>query len=200
FGGSRRGRRLDFGEAGQRMIMSRTPFRISFAGGGTDVESFFCEEPGAVVNTAIDKYMYVNVHPYFEDRILLKYSKTELVKRVSQIKHPLMREALRLAGIKGGIEIVNLLKTGSAYYAPGAGAAEMAEAILKDKRRVLPCCAYCDKEYNIGGYFVGVPVILGAHGVEKIIELQLNQEENQLLQNSVDHVKKLAAQVDALGS
>ena len=101
---------------------------------------------------------------------------------------------------KGGIEIVNLLKTGSAYYAPGAGAAEMAEAILKDKRRVLPCCAYCDEEYNIGGYFVGVPVILGANGVEKVIELQLNKEENQLLQNSIEHVKKLAAQVDALGS
>jgi len=101
---------------------------------------------------------------------------------------------------KGGIEIVNLLKTGSAYYAPGAGAAEMAEAILKDKRRVLPCCAYCDKEYNIGGYFVGVPIILGAKGVEKVIELQLTQEENQLLQNSIEHVKKLAAQVDALGS
>ena len=99
---------------------------------------------------------------------------------------------------KGGIEIVNLLKTGSAYYAPGAGTAEMAEAILKDKRRVLPCCAYCDNEYNIGGFFVGVPIILGANGVEKIIELQLNQEEKQLLQNSVDHVKKLSAQVDAL--
>ncbi len=89
------------------MIISRTPFRISFAGGGTDLESFYREEPGAVVSTAIDKYMYVNAHPYFEDRILLKYSRTELVKRVSQIKHPLMREAIRLAKIKGGIEIAS---------------------------------------------------------------------------------------------
>ena len=89
------------------MIISRTPFRISFAGGGTDLESFYREEAGAVVSTAIDKYMYVNVHPYFEDRILLKYSRTELVKRVSQIKHPLMREAIRLSKIKGGIEIAS---------------------------------------------------------------------------------------------
>ncbi|PCI40752.1 MAG: GHMP kinase [Elusimicrobia bacterium] len=89
------------------MIISRTPFRISFAGGGTDLESFYGEEPGAVVSTAIDKYMYVSVHPYFEDRILLKYSRTELVKRVSQIKHPLMRESIRLAKIHGGIEIAS---------------------------------------------------------------------------------------------
>lgn len=89
------------------MIISRTPFRISFAGGGTDLRSFYREEPGAVVSTAIDKYMFVSVHPYFEDRILLKYSRTELVKRISQIKHPLMREALRLAKIKAGIEIAS---------------------------------------------------------------------------------------------
>lgn len=100
---------------------------------------------------------------------------------------------------KGGIEIVNLLKTGSAYYAPGAGAAEMAEAILKDKRRILPCCVYCDKEYGIGGYFVGVPVILGANGVEQVVELQLNADEKQLLDASVDHVKQLIAQVDEIG-
>lgn len=100
---------------------------------------------------------------------------------------------------KGGIEIVNLLKTGSAYYAPGAGAAEMAEAILKDKRRILPCCVRCDKEYGIGGFFVGVPVILGENGIEKIIELQLNSEEKQLLDASVDHVKQLISQVDEIG-
>lgn len=99
---------------------------------------------------------------------------------------------------KGGIEIVNLLKTGSAYYAPGAGAAEMVEAIIKDKNRVLPCCAYCDKEYGIGGYYVGVPIIMGSNGVEKIIELQLNSDEKSLLDESVDHVKNLVAQVDEL--
>ena len=99
---------------------------------------------------------------------------------------------------KGGIEIVNLLKTGSAYYAPAAGAAEMVEAILKDKRRVLPCCAYCDKEYGVGGHFVGVPVVLGANGVEKVIELELNEDERRLFDNSVEHVKELAAKIDAM--
>jgi len=99
---------------------------------------------------------------------------------------------------KGGIEIVNLLKTGSAYYAPGAGAAEMVEAIIKDKNRVLPCCAYCDKEYGIGGFYVGVPIIMGSNGVEKVIELQLNSDEKNLLDESVEHVKKLVSQVDEL--
>ncbi len=96
---------------------------------------------------------------------------------------------------KGGIEIVNLLKTGSAYYAPAAGAAEMAEAIVKDKRRVLPCCAYCDQEYGVGGAFVGVPVVLGANGVEKVIELQLTADEKKLFDASVGHVKELVAKV-----
>ena len=99
---------------------------------------------------------------------------------------------------KGGIEIVNLLKTGSAYYAPSAGAVEMAEAILKDKRRVLPCCAYCDAEYSVGGAFVGVPVVLGAKGIEKIIELKLTNDEKTLLADSVAHVKELTRQVDQL--
>ncbi|MCK5271434.1 MAG: malate dehydrogenase [Sedimentisphaerales bacterium] len=97
---------------------------------------------------------------------------------------------------KGGIEIVNLLKTGSAYYAPAAAAAEMAEAILKDKKRLLPCCAWCDKEYGVGGGFVGVPVILGSEGVERIIELELTEQEKQLFDTSVAHVKELTEQVD----
>ena len=99
---------------------------------------------------------------------------------------------------KGGIEIVNLLKTGSAYYAPSAGAVEMAEAIVKDKRRVLPCCAYCDKEYGVGGAFVGVPVVLGANGVEKVIELKLTDDERTLFDASVRHVKELVARIDGI--
>ncbi|MBN1765749.1 MAG: malate dehydrogenase [Sedimentisphaerales bacterium] len=99
---------------------------------------------------------------------------------------------------KGGIEIVNLLKTGSAYYAPSAAAAQMAEAIIKDKKRILPCCAWCRQEYGVGGAFVGVPVILGAAGVEKVIELKLTDQEKQLLDASVAHVKELTAQVDTI--
>jgi len=96
----------------------------------------------------------------------------------------------------GGAEIVNLLKTGSAYYAPSAAAVQMAEAIIRDKKRVLPCAAYCDKEYGVGGYFVGVPAKLGAAGVEQIIEAKLTPEEKQLFSASVEHVKQLVAQVN----
>jgi malate dehydrogenase len=92
---------------------------------------------------------------------------------------------------KGGGEIVNLLKTGSAYYAPSAAVVEMVEAILKDKKKILPCAAYLEGEYGIHGLFVGVPVKLGAGGVEKIIEIQLTAEENAALQKSAASVKEL---------
>jgi len=97
----------------------------------------------------------------------------------------------------GGIEIVNLLGS-SAYYAPAAGTIRMADAILKDKKIISCCCAYCKSEYNVGGYFVGVPAILGKAGVEKIIELELNEDERSLFKKSLDHVKELAAKVDKL--
>jgi malate dehydrogenase len=98
---------------------------------------------------------------------------------------------------KGGIEVVNLLGH-SAYYAPAAGAVQMAEAILKDKRIVLSCCAYCGSEYDAGGYFVGVPAVLGGNGVEKVIELDLDPTEQALFRKSLDHVKQLTAKVDEL--
>ncbi len=94
---------------------------------------------------------------------------------------------------QGGAEIVNLLKTGSAYYAPAAAAAQMVDAIVHDKKRVIPCSAYCDKEYGVGGYYVGVPVILGAKGVERIVELELNPQESVDFQKSVEAVKGLVA-------
>ncbi|MFO7459101.1 MAG: malate dehydrogenase [Desulfatiglandales bacterium] len=102
----------------------------------------------------------------------------------------------RLAAIEkrtreGGAEIVGLLKTGSAYYAPASGAVEMTEAILKDKKKILPCAAYLEGEYGIKDLFVGVPVKLGARGVEGIIEIKLNQEEQKALQHSAQAVKTL---------
>ena len=90
-----------------------------------------------------------------------------------------------------GTEIVGLLKSGSAYYSPAAAAVEMAEAILKDKKRLLPCSTYLEGEYGIQGYYLGVPVILGSGGVEKVIEVELNEEEKKALQKSLDHVKAL---------
>ena len=92
----------------------------------------------------------------------------------------------------GGAEIVGLLKTGSAFYAPASSAIEMAEAYLKDKKRVLPCAAYVDGAYGIDGLYVGVPVVLGAGGVEKVVEITLNADEQTMLDHSIAAVKTLA--------
>jgi malate dehydrogenase len=91
----------------------------------------------------------------------------------------------------GGAEIVKYLKTGSAYYAPSSAVAEMAEAILKDKKKILPCAVYLEGEYGIKGLFVGVPVKLGARGIEQIIEIKLTAEEQAALNKSADAVKEL---------
>ncbi len=93
----------------------------------------------------------------------------------------------------GGAEIVALLKTGSAYYAPAAATTQMVEAIVRDKKRLVPCAAYCDRQYGVGGYYVGVPVILGAGGVERIIELRLTDDEEAAFRHSVESVKGLVA-------
>lgn len=92
----------------------------------------------------------------------------------------------------GGGELVKLMGT-SAYYAPAAATVRMAEAIIRDKKRILPCAAYCDSEYGVGGYFVGVPCVLGAGGVEKIIEVEFTPEERDMFTTSVDHVKETVA-------
>jgi len=97
----------------------------------------------------------------------------------------------------GGAEIVKYLKTGSAYYAPSAAAVEMAESILKDKKKVLPCAAYLEGEYGINGLYVGVPVKLGARGIEKIYEIKLTEDESAKLHKSAASVKEL---VDVLSS
>ncbi|MCH8053216.1 MAG: malate dehydrogenase [Planctomycetes bacterium] len=90
----------------------------------------------------------------------------------------------------GGGEIVKLMGT-SAYYAPAAGTIQMVEAIVRDKKRILPCAAFCDSEYGVGGYFVGVPCVLGTGGVEKIIEVEFDKAERALFDSSVSHVKEL---------
>jgi D-glycero-alpha-D-manno-heptose-7-phosphate kinase len=91
------------------MIISRTPFRISFVGGGSDMETFYSRHQGAVLSTSIDKYMYISSHRYFhKDQIQVKYSSTETVNDLNKLKHPLLREALRKSGITGGIEISSI--------------------------------------------------------------------------------------------
>ena len=91
----------------------------------------------------------------------------------------------------GGAEIVGLLKTGSAFYAPASSAIEMATAYLKDQKRLLPCAAYVDGQYGLDGMYVGVPVIIGENGVERIVEIKLNDEEQTMFNNSVAAVKTL---------
>jgi malate dehydrogenase len=93
----------------------------------------------------------------------------------------------------GGAEIVKYLKTGSAYYAPSAATVEMVEAILKDKKKILPCAAYLQGEYGIDGYYIGVPCKLGAAGLEKIIEIKLTADEDAALKKSAEAVKELCA-------
>ena len=99
---------------------------------------------------------------------------------------------------KGGAEIVSLLKTGSAFYAPGASVVKMIEAILQDKRRILPCTAYLEGEYGWSGIFFGVPVMMGIHGIEKVIELNMTEEEKAALDKSAQDVKKTCDEIDAI--
>jgi malate dehydrogenase len=114
---------------------------------------------------------------------------TDLVKLgwTTQEKLDAMVERTR----KGGGEIVNLLKTGSAFYAPAASAIAMAESYLRDKRRVLPCAAYLDGEYGVSGMYVGVPIVIGANGVERVLEVEFNGDEKAMFDKSVGAVKTL---------
>jgi malate dehydrogenase len=97
-----------------------------------------------------------------------------------------------------GGEVVGLLKTGSAFVSPALSALEMAESILRDKKRVLACACYLEGEYGVSGVYVGVPCILGAGGVEKVIEIELDAEERKLFDASLDHVRKLVAEIGKL--
>jgi malate dehydrogenase len=114
---------------------------------------------------------------------------------ITELMSPERIDALATRTRNGGAEIVELLKTGSAYYAPASAAVEMAESILKDKRKILPCAAYLEGEYGISGLFVGVPVKLGKNGIEQIISLRLTADEKKALDKSAAAVQEL---VDAM--
>jgi malate dehydrogenase len=142
-----------------------------------------------------------NVHSFVlgghgDDMVpLARYSTVAGIPLPELIPHDKL-EAIITRTRKGGAEIVNLLKTGSAYYAPSAAVAEMVEAILKDKKKILPCAAYLEGEYGITGLFVGVPVKLGARGIEQIIEIKLTPDEKAALDKSAASVREL---VNVLG-
>lgn len=114
---------------------------------------------------------------------------------ITELLSPERIEAMATRTRNGGAEIVSLLKTGSAYYAPASAAVEMAESILKDKKKILPCTAYLEGEYGISGLFVGVPVKLGKNGIEQIISLKLTADEKKALDKSAAAVQEL---VDAM--
>lgn len=115
---------------------------------------------------------------------------------ITELMPPDRVEAINERTRKGGGEIVALLKTGSAYYAPSASAIEMTEAILKDKKRILPCAAYLEGEYGVDGYYMGVPVLLGRNGVEKIIEIELTEDEKAAFNHSLNDVKSNVEKLD----
>jgi malate dehydrogenase len=106
-------------------------------------------------------------------------------------------EALVERTRKGGAEIVDLLKTGSAFYAPSAGVMEMLDAILLDRKRILPCSAYLEGEYGLRDLFVGVPVVLGAGGVERVVEIELNEQERAALNRTASSVRELVTKMGA---
>ena len=120
-----------------------------------------------------------------------KYGSAEKAKEV-------MTAMVERTKAAGG-EVVKLLKTGSAFYSPASAAIAMAEAVLKDQKRVLPVCALLNGEFGVDGYYVGVPCVLGAGGVEKIIEFKLDEEEQALMDNSVNAVKGLIADLEKMG-
>jgi len=100
---------------------------------------------------------------------------------------------------QAGGEVVKLLKTGSAFFSPAASAVAMAQSIILDEKRVIPTCSYLDGEYGVDGYYLGVPAILGENGVEKVIELSLDKDEQAALDNSINAVKNLTKEMEALG-
>lgn len=138
----------------------------------------------------IVRYANVNGIPVME-LLERKYNDKEKAKEV-------MNALVNRTKMAGG-EVVNLLKTGSAFYSPASSAIAMAKSILYDEKRVLPTCAYLNGEFNVTGYYVGVPAVLGSNGAEKIIEFYLDEEEQTAFDNSVKAVKNLVADMERLG-
>lgn len=136
------------------------------------------------------RYANVNGIPVME-MLERKYKDAAKAKEV-------MNAMIERTKMAGG-EVVKLLKTGSAFYSPASSAVSMAQSILLDEKRLMPVCAYLDGEFGVKGYYVGVPAVLGEKGVERIVELSLNEEEQAALDNSVKAVKGLVEDMDRLG-
>jgi len=138
----------------------------------------------------IIRYANINGIPVME-LLERKYGDKNKAKEVMTA----MVERTKMAGG----EVVKLLKTGSAFYSPASAAVSMAEAVIYDEKRILPVCAFLNGEFGVDGYYVGVPAVIGSTGVEKVIEFSLNEDEQPLLDNSTNAVKKLVADMERLG-
>jgi len=151
------------------------------------------------LNIAVSKIDTLVLGGHGDDMVPLKnYTSVSGVPIKQLIKEDRLEEIIQRTR-DGGAEIVKLLKTGSAFYAPGVSAIEMAESILKNQNKVLPCCTYSDGEYGIMDQFLGLPVILSSKGVEKIIEIELTTSEKKELEVSASHVKELCNFINESG-
>ena len=160
---------------GQAGVLDVARFRTFIAGKiGCSIEDVSALLLGGHGDDMVPLPRYTSVHGIPVSQLLDEATINECVERAKG----------------GGGEVVKLMGT-SAYYAPASGTIQMVEAIVLDKKRILPCAGYCDSEFNVGGYFVGVPCLLGSDGLEKVIEVQLEGDEQALMDASVSHVKDL---------
>ncbi len=164
---------------------------LSGALDGARLRAFIAMELGVSVEDV--QAMVIGGHA--DEMVPLKRYSTVSGIPVGQFIAPDRLDAILARTKKAGGEIVGLLKTGSAYYAPSAAVAEMAEAIIRDKKRVIPCAAYCNGQYGVKDMFIGVPCVLGANGVERIIEVSLDADEKKAFDDSVAAIKGLIAEL-----
>ncbi len=143
------------------------------------------------LNVSVEDVQALVIGGHADEMVPLRRYSTVAGVPIDQLMSADRIDAVMARTKTAGGEIVGLLKTGSAFYAPSAASAEMAGAIIKDKKRVIPCAAYCNGQYGVNGLFIGVPVRLGAGGVEKIYEVQLDDAEKKAFDNSVNAIKKL---------
>jgi len=165
------------------MIITRTPFRISFAGGGTDLAAFYRREAGAVVSTAIKKYMYITVNRRFDDTIRVSYSRTEIVGSVDEVQHPIVREALKLTGIEGGIEIVSIadIPSGTGLGSSSSFTVGLLNALYAYKGELKSAAELAEQACRIEIDIVGEPIgkqdqYIASHG--GLCHIQFNPDES----------------------
>ncbi|MBL8878494.1 MAG: malate dehydrogenase [Phycisphaerales bacterium] len=168
------------------------PHRVVGQAGVLDVARY-CSFIAAEIGCSVKDVSALLMGGHGDDMVPLPRYTTISGIPVTQFISPTRLEEIVVRARNGGAEIVNLLKSGSAYYAPSSATISMAESIIRDQKRIMPCAAYCGKEYGVGGFFVGVPCILGKGGVEKVVEVELEGKEREMFNSSVGHVKDLVA-------